>query len=87
MDYEIVDKPDIPRCRRGGKPIYKPIFDSLPENKAVQFIFNTKKEAKLKAISISCCINRNSEDYSVHCRIVPDGDKFTLYVWKEPKEK
>ena len=84
MDYKIIDRsPEIESIIRGiGK--WRRLFDPLPENKAIEMHFDTKLAAlkSQRLIQATLRPNRNV-GYKVHCRTIPDGTGYILYVWKE----
>jgi len=84
-EYTIVDKNDIPDGGHKGGIKYRPIFDNLPDDKAMEFIYDTKQEATDRRINILACMGYYKLDYRIRTRVIPDGDKFILYAWKEKK--
>ena len=84
MEYQIVDRnQDYER----GCHSNLDITDSLLLNKAIQIIFPTQEQARIKGSSFGGSARRGRVDYSLHYRIIPEGGNFLLYIWKELKKK
>lgn len=89
VDYEVVDKAEIPperRNRKGRAPIYRPIFEDLENNKAIKFVFPSYQASLRMGQSIAQSIKVQKCGYKIHYRTVPDSAKVRLYVWKEQEK-
>lgn len=82
LDYKIVYKTSIPK-KQNVSAKWRPIFDPLPINKAVVFTLSNQRDANKQGSSIRTSLNRMQLPYTTHFRTIPNGDKFSLYVWKE----
>lgn len=83
VDYEIVDKADIPLKR--GKQLK--LFDPLPFEKAIKLEFPTREQAYKQGISIQGCLRRaRGREYRVRIRYIPTETGYLLYAWKEKRE-
>ena len=87
MDYEIVDKPMFTSHIQGSTPVWRPLFESLPVNKALMFRFPTKKKANSQRISIAGSLWQTGAEFHTNSRIIPDGDEWILYVWKREENE
>jgi len=88
MNYEVVDKAEIPlkRNRKERSSIYRPIFKDLDFNKAIKLVLPGYQAALRMGQSIAQSIKVQKCGYKLHYRTVPDGDEVILYVWKEVKK-
>lgn len=83
LDYEIVPIEQAPKFIRGK---WLKFFNDLPFDKAVKFSLPSKSAASHKGISILGSLRAaRITSFEGHFRIIPDGDKWLLYVWKEHK--
>lgn len=87
-EIKIVDRNEeieaLPNHFPKGRGKWQQIFNSLPSNKAVEMYFSDKKEVERIGRNISSCFSKRKE-FRIRYRIVPDGDKFKLYIWKEKR--
>ena len=85
MKYQIIDKPA--HLQPWGQWVR--LFRDLPFGKAVLFDFEDKQRAKLKGMSIqsSLRVKRRRLGFSVHWRVLPNGEHYQLYVWKEAEKE
>ncbi len=78
--YEVVDVPinDV----LWGK--WTAIFKDLPYNKAIKLEYDTTKEASKRGTNIASTFRqRRAKVFRVRYRVIKDGDKAVLYLWKE----
>ena len=86
MNYDIIDKADVPEGISHGNRQSKwmGLLDPLPVDKAIVFEHDSKEQANAQRASIASVIRQR--DYKLHSRIIPAGEgKVTLYIWKEQK--
>ena len=79
MDYEIINKEDIPM---GGYGQNLELLNKLEVNKAALLIFSDKKIARHKALSLCGSARIGRLGFQLHYRILPNGEEFNLYVWR-----
>ena len=81
--YNIVDKPEgfLPRGENGK---WQSMFDPLPSGKAICFDCPSEQSARRLAATIQGSLRQSRKvAYRIRFRIVPDGDGYKVYVWKE----
>ena len=84
-DYQIIDKDEMP-AGRGRWGEWQELLRQLPFHKVVVFTFATKNGCKTRRTLFQSKSYRGNE-YRILTRLLPDGDKWQLYIWKEKKEK
>ena len=83
LDYQIVDKPLNITTNK-----WKQLFGLLSFDRAVRFNFDSELSAKRRGNLICVSLRRRpGVDYTPHYRIIPDGERFILYVWKEKRRE
>ncbi len=86
--YTVIDKTELPPLtgRHGSIPIWWPIFDPLPLDKAICFECETRQIAARKGVAIQGSLRKHRCSYRVSSRRIPNGDgTYKLYCWKEAR--
>ena len=82
MEYEVVNRRAVPTDRWGK---WKFLFDDLALDKAIKLTVSTKKEAGRVGRNVSGCLRHSRSDYKLSYRVIPDGNSFSLFLWKVPR--
>jgi len=86
LNFEVVNKDDIPDLSWKRKvKLYQPIFDKLSFNQAVKIVHQSYRAAHRQQTSMQASISALKLDYKLCGRVLPDGEKYILYVWKKAR--